>query len=148
MKFTFSFQKLLDHKYTLEDMARRDWAEAKAALDRAEGELKKMYRQIDDSRKRAFSLGVEGGQRGTELAQIDAFISGQNIRIERQRIAMRPLLAEVERTHAILVAAAQERKTLEKLKERKLEEYRQKRKKLELKRMDEIVVTRFRHQED
>lgn len=148
MKFRFSLQKVLDHKRTLEDVARREWLEAKAAVDQAREQLRKMYEQIDASRMRAAEIEKEGGPRGNELTQIHEFIVGQRVRIERHRAAMRPLLEEEERKHVKLVEAAQERKIFEKLKERKYEEFRQKQKKKELKIMDEIVVTRFRPAED
>lgn len=148
MKFRFPFQKLLDHKLALENVARREWLEAKAAVDKARAQLQEMYAQIDASRVRAANIESEGGARGNELMQIDEFIAGQYLRIERHRAAMRPLLEEEERTHFNLVAAAQERKTLEKLKERHYEDFRLRRKKQELKSMDELVVMRFRHAED
>ena len=148
MKFEFSFEKLLDHKRTLEDLARREWAEAKAKVDAAMKELEAMYALIDDSRMRAGAIGGEGGMRAEELTQIDAFIKGQKIRIERHRAILRELLGELERRQEALVEAAKERKTLEKLKERRSEEFKLARKKRDLKRMDELVVTRFKRGSD
>ena len=148
MKFTFSFQKLLDHKRALEDVARRNWLEAKSSVDRADAELKAMYGQIDQARMRVGDLEREGGPRGPALAQIDEFINGQKIRIERHRLRMRELIAEAERLQEILIEAAKERKTLDKLRERRLEEYKVQRKKRELKQVDELVVTRFRRGEE
>ncbi len=148
MKFKFKFQKLLDHRRALENVARREWLEAKAAVDKARAELQDMYAQIDAARMRASQIEKEGGARGGELVQIDEFISGQYIRIERHRAAMRPLIEEEERKHENLVAAARERKTIEKLLERHYEDFRLKRKKQELKSIDDLVVMRFRHAED
>lgn len=143
MKFEFSFEKLLDHKKTLEDVAKRNWAEKKALLDAELEKLDQMYQLIDDSRKRAMDLAITGGAQGPMLVGIDEFINGQKIRIERHRSQIRELMAEVERLHELLVEAAKERKTLEKLRERKLEEFRLLRRKKEAKEIDELVVTRF-----
>ena len=143
MKFNFVFEKVLGHKRTMEDIARRDWSEAQAIADKSMRELEKMYAQVDSARVRASELETTGGRLGPELSQIDEFINGQKIRIERHREKVRELLGEAERLQAILVEAAKERKTFEKLKERRLEEYRGLKKKLELKEVDELIVTRF-----
>ena len=144
MKFEFSFQKLLDHKASLEDIARRDWLQARSSVEAANRELEAMYGQIDAARVRASSLEITGGTQAASLSQIDHFISGQKILIERHRAHIRELVADEERKQVLVVEAARERKTLEKLKERRLEEYRLRRKKLELKQVDELVVTRFK----
>ena len=143
MKFEFSFEKLLDHKKTLEDIARRNWAEKRRELDAGLKKLEDMFGQIDESRQRALALGTSGGATGPALVQIDEFINGQKIRIERHRASLRELMAEVERLHELLVEAAKERKTLEKLKERRLEEFKKLQKKREAKEIDELVTTRF-----
>jgi flagellar FliJ protein len=148
VKFEFTFEKLLGHKRTLEDVARREWSEAKAKVDAAMKILEEMYQLIDSSRLRAGEISSEGGAQTVALSQIDTFISGQKIRIERHRATLRELLGELERRQELLVEAAKERKTLEKLKERRLEEYKLARKKRELKRMDELVVTRFKRGSD
>ncbi|MSW63832.1 MAG: hypothetical protein F2825_02965, partial [Actinobacteria bacterium] len=56
MKFEFSFEKLLDHKKTLEDIARRNWAEKRRELDAGLKKLEDMFGQIDESRQRALAL--------------------------------------------------------------------------------------------
>jgi flagellar FliJ protein len=148
MKFTFAFEKLLNHKRTLEDIARRDYMNAKAKVDQAMAEMDGMYKQIDDSRLRAGELSIEGGAHGPALSQIDDFIKGQRVRIEQYRLKVRELMVEVERLQQILLEAAKEKKTLEKLKERRFDEYKLRRKKLELKAMDELTTTRFKRAED
>lgn len=148
MKFEFPFEKLLDHKRQLEDMARREWLEARAKVDESMRQLDRMYADIDEARKRAARLQAEGGAHAGALVQINDFISGQLIRIERHRLVLRDLMGEAERLNEILIEAAKEKKTLDKLKDRRREEYKQRRKKLELKAADELVVTRFKSQID
>lgn len=147
-KFKFAFEKLLDHKRTLEDIARREFFEAQRLVDEANRELERMYAQIDESRARALKLETEGGEKATSLVQIDEFINLQKIRIERHRMKMRELIAEAERRQDLLVEAAKERKTLEKLRERRLEEHAHQAKLAELKEVDELVVTRFKRLEE
>ncbi len=147
-KFIFSFERLLSHRHKLEDLARRNWLEAQANVDAATQKLTQMFEDIDQARSRAANLTRVGGAHGPALAQVDEFINGQKIFIERQRGEIRALTAEAERLQEILVEAAKEKKILEKLRERKVEEFKLRRKKQELKEVDELVVTRFRHSED
>lgn len=144
IKFRFPLEKLAWHRKNLENLARREWIAAQREVDDALDELNALYRQVDESRERAAALSRQGGPHAVALAQIDSFIGGQKIRIERLRLKIRELQAEAERRHENLVEAAKERKTLEKLKEKRLEEFRTKMKKHELKVMDELVVTRFK----
>lgn len=144
MKFRYAFEKILQHKRTVEDMARKEYAEAQAKVDAAENELKGLYNVIDQSRSMGGKMQTEGGAHGPALAQIDEFIRGQNIRIERQKQKIRELRGYAEEKQEILLAAAKERKTYEKLREKKLEEFKDYRKKRELKEVDDMVVTRFK----
>lgn len=147
MQFKFTLEPLLDYRKRLEDVARKNWAEAQGRVDVAMGELNAMYEQIDGSRKHAEQLEARGGTLAESLSQIDQFITGQKIRIERQRAKIRELLTEVETKHEELVAAAVERKSLEKLKEKRRLLHVQAKKKKELKDADELVVTRFNNRD-
>lgn len=148
MKFRFPFERVLSHRQTLENVARRDWIEAQSAVDRAQEELKKMYDDIEASRFRAAELENQGGARAPALSQIDDFINGQKIRIERLRQKIRELQFVAEEKHAALVQAAMDRKTIEKLKERRLESFKQAAKKHEQKVVDDLVVMRFHGSDD
>jgi flagellar FliJ protein len=147
MKFEFSLESLLEHRRRIEDVAQRDWAEAQAKVDEAVAKLNDYYDQVDQARHRSAALENEGGAQSGALISIDEFIGGQKYRIEAQRQAIRELKTEAERRQEILIEAAKETKTLEKLKERQLEEFKLKRRKLEAKENDELVVTRFKRAE-
>jgi flagellar FliJ protein len=145
MKFDFPFESLLHHKKQSEGVARRSHMEAQAKVDSAKQRLKNLYEAIDEARSRVASIERNGGMRAPELSLIDDFINGQKLLIVKQREEIRELSFEAERTLEILVEAAKETKTLEKLKERKFEEFKLLRKRKELKAVDELVVTRFKN---
>jgi len=148
VKFEFAFEKLLDHRRKLEDVARRNWLHARGKVDEAKARLTALFDEVDHARNRAAELAVRGGTQGPALAQVDDFINGQKIRVDRQRAVIRELTEEMEKLQDAMVEAAKERKILEKLKERRLEEFKIRRRKHELKEVDELVVTRFgRHGE-
>lgn len=146
-KFAFGFEKLLHHRRQLEDIARRNWLEAQAKVDAANGKMRNLFDEIEQARFRAGTLARGGGAHGPALAQIDEFINGQKVRIEAQRAEIRKLLADAESMHEIVVEAAKERKILEKLRERKHEDFKSRLKKQEIKEIDELVVTRFKRVE-
>lgn len=148
MKFEFSFETLLDHRRKLEDAARREWTEAQAKVDKAKKELDELYGQIDSARERVATLEKTGGAQAGSLVSISEFISGQNVRIEKHRYMMRDLITDAEQKRDVMVEAAKETKTLQKLKEKKKAEYKAKQKKRELKEVDELIVTRFKSQEE
>ena len=140
MSFKFSYEKLLEHRKTLENVAQREAAEATAAVNQCKRELAHLYRLIDEARLRSMQLSRSGGSIGAAGADIDQFIRGQNIRIEHKRKELRDLqMVEEERIQA-LVERTKDKKILEKLKERRLAEYKKDQKKKELKRIDDIVV--------
>lgn len=144
MKFRFPFEKILAHRISVEEIARRDWLLAKAAVEEAEAGLKRMFDEIIQAHTRAGLLVRGGGRPGPDLQQIDSFLGGQRVRVELQRRKIRDLLARLEEQQERLTEAARDRKTMERLKERRLAQFKLKAKKQELKAVDEIVVTRFK----
>jgi flagellar FliJ protein len=147
MKFRFTLEKLLEHKRTLERQAQKAWAEAQANVDRATKELNALYAAVDEARHEVPRMEREG-RSAASVAQVDEFINGQKIRIERKRGEIRELLAIAEARQVELVEAAKERKTLEKVREKRLDDFKLRRKKHELKENDELVVTRFKRADD
>ncbi len=142
MSFEFSLEVLLDHKRKLQDEARRVYVEAQAKVDQAVGELNGFYKQVDDTRLENQTLEKSGGALASRLVMNDAFVEGQKIRIEHQRLKIRDLKSAAELLQEQLVEAAKEVKALEKLKEKQKEEYKKKQRIREMKENDEIVTLR------
>lgn len=143
MKFKFSYQKLLAHKQTLEEIAQKNLAEAQRSLDSAKTELKALFQAVDDVRARAFEIERQGGQSQNSGAVADEFANGQKIRIGKQREVIRERDMIVEQRQEELILAARERKTLEKLKEKKIEEFKTEVKRKEQKEVDDMITMRF-----
>lgn len=126
MAFVFRLQKVLEHRLRLETEAKRHYMEAQAKTVKALQDLENLYVAIDLARARGHELqtGTPNSQIAPNLQNVDSFINGQKIRIERQRVVIRELKGEEEQLQDVLIQAARERKTLEKLRERHLQEYR------------------------
>lgn len=143
MKFKFSYEKLLAHKQTLEEIAQKNLAEAQRSLDEAKAVLSDLFKAVDEVRARAFEMERQGGQSQNSGSIADEFANGQKIRIARQRTVIRDRNMMVEQRQEELILAARERKTLEKLREKKIEEFKTDQKRKEQKEVDDMITMRF-----
>lgn len=145
MAFRFRLQKVLDHRLRLEDEAKREYLAAQANTLEAIRLLEQLYVAIDVARQRGHEL-VTGGpdlRMTPTLQHTDLFINGQKIRIERQRTKVRELKTIEEEKQELLAQAAREKKTLEKLREKHLQEYRKERDRKEQEEADDLSVMRY-----
>lgn len=145
MAFRFRLQKVLDHRRRIEGDAKRDYTAAQQATRQALKELEDLYLAIDLARSKGHQA-VNGRATATTtptLQHIDQFIVGQKIRIERQRAKIREIKGEEERCQEVLISAARERKTMEKLYERHLQEHREHQNRLEQAEADDLTTLRF-----
>jgi flagellar FliJ protein len=144
MKFKFGFETLLEHQRGLELIARRDFNDSMNHLDNEKALYKKLYTRLHEVEAEGFVLrGSSDGIPVNYLIKLDEFAEGQKIKIARQREVVINHTQIMEAKQEILIAAAKETKILEKLKEKKLEEFKKLVKKRDAKINDELVVTRF-----
>jgi len=145
MAFRFRLQKVLDHRRRVEADAKRDFNNAQQATIQALKDLENLYLAIDLARSKGHQAvnGTTSASTAPTLQHIDQFIQGQKIRIDRQRTKIREIKSEEERLQDVLIAAARERKTLEKLYERHLQEYREVQNRLEQAEADDLTTLRF-----
>ncbi len=142
MKFKFSLQGLMRHRKNLEEMARRNFSEAKSVSDGHLKSLEEMHDSTDKARDYTGDALSEQVSDPASLQLAHEFIEGNKIRIERKKVDFRESLATTEKKQEELVAAAKETKILEKLREKRLKEFKQKIRKAERKAIDELVVQR------
>ena len=147
MKFRFPYEKLRFHKKVEEDLAKKIYLEIKFKVDKANRELRQIYQEIEDSRRRTHELTKSGNTTGAHLSSVDDFISLSAIRIRNKQAELREYLRELEEKHEILVKATIDRKTLDKLKEKRLAEFKIAKRKFDLKVLDEVTTTRFKNEE-
>jgi flagellar FliJ protein len=149
LKFKFGYEKLLEFYEQQEEIAQRDYNESLSHLDLEKVKHKAMWTLVDTAEDEIYNLKASPkGSPMARLTQLDSFISGQKIRIEKQREVIINHTSIVEQKQEILIAAVREKKTIEKLKEKKLREFKKLQNKKELKANDEFVVTRFKRGED
>lgn len=147
MKFKFRMQKVLEHRKTLEDIAKSDFEKSQQVLN---SEIEKLQKMIDDkrhSRVVAYDTQISDKSTGAEkkfiLTQAEDFQKLQDIRIERQKQAVQIAEKEVEAKREILKNKAIDYKIIDKFKENKKEQFKEEVKKKEQSEVDEIVTLRY-----
>jgi flagellar FliJ protein len=136
-------ESVLKHRHRLEEVAQREFAEAQTAVDRCLAEIESMYQRLDEVREEISAAQMRGSAGELELIrEMETFVTGQKVRIERLRLKARELLMIAEEKHEALIFAAQERKVMVKLKEKKFTEYRTWLARMEAKELDDVVSAR------
>lgn len=148
MKFKFPLQKVLEHRKLTENLKQKDFQEAVMALNQENSKLNSMMQQKTLAHESAGTLVKQGGSQGPALTQVHEFLRGQEVLIEKQKLKVQEAEKLVEAKREILKQAAQEYKIIEKMRENKFEEYRQKRLQDDQKEMDEQSILRFKAVKD
>jgi flagellar FliJ protein len=143
MAFKFRLEKVLHHRKSLEDFARKNFLEAQADLLEAQNILTGYYQDIERSQQDRQAIILNENQQSDRLRQIHDYIKGTEIKIERQKLVVREKMSKVEEMQLALQEASIEYKMIEKLKERQQEDYRLSEKKLEEKELTEMTNSRF-----
>lgn len=143
MSFKFKLEKVLHHRKSLEDQARKEYLEAQAELTAAENLLADYHSKIENENRNRHDLILIGGTHTETLRQINDYIKGTEIKIERQKIIIKNIKSKVEELQLALQKASIEYKMIEKLEERQRNDYRLIEKKLEEKELNEMVNARF-----
>jgi flagellar FliJ protein len=147
MKFKFSLQKVLQHRKTLEDLAQREFQEAQAELNMQLQKLEDMRQAVAEARDQAFRRQSEGGKTSPALIQVDDFLKGQDIRMDRQKERIKECESLVEKLREILRQKAIDYKIIEELKEKQFKEYKIEQRRREQKIADDMNLMRFRRED-
>ncbi len=143
MKFKFSLEKVLKHRNIQADLAQKDFLEAQAHLNAETKNLENMIQLKNDSIAQRASH-IKHSQTWTEsVAQINQFVTGQDLRIKRQNLRLTEIEKLVEAKREILRLALTEVKIIDKLREKKYEEYIREEAKKEQNELDELATLRF-----
>ena len=121
-RFNFRLQRVLDIKNTIEEAMRRDFLAARAELQKMVDKLKEIVRTLARYQNKLHALE----KKGIDLQEINFYyryfqsLEGQ---ISYQNRMIGIAREEMEKRRSILVEAVKERRILERLKERKFEQY-------------------------
>lgn len=142
MKFKFSLEKVLRHRNLQVDLARRDFLQAQNNLNAAIQVRDEMITARENNKIYRAELVAKNGNWQDQVQQINTYLVGQDLRIAKQNESLKLLEKEVESYREILRKALTEAKMMEKLKERKKEEFVKTYNENERKELDEISTLR------
>jgi flagellar FliJ protein len=143
VKFSFRLEKVKRHREILEDLAKGAYAEACMVRDGVLRQCEKADEDLFKAKERVAQVRESGGSLRALLESLQDFIDGQLIVIERKRAELDSAEDIVSERHLELVEASRNRKVLEKLEEKKREEFLKELGRREQKDIDEMVVNRF-----
>lgn len=147
MKFRFNLEKVLHHRKLEENLAQKDFQEAVAKLNFEKSVLEDLEIQKKNARQFSYEKQVQGGKPAEDLKNSYEFLQGQDIRIDRQKKKIQYHEQMVEEAREILRKRAMEYKIIEKLKEKKKEQFDHEFELKLQKEADELTVTRYRRKE-
>ena len=143
MGFKFGLQAVLKHRTRMEEVAQREFFEAQRAVDEILKRIEEMYRRMDEVREEIHAAQVEGSARKLEeVRSMEEFLINHRRRIDQTRLEARELMEVAEEKQEALIIAAREKKILVKLRERRLQEYRDWLNRMEAKELDDLTMVR------
>lgn len=148
MKFKFSLEKVLRQRELQESLAQRDFAEAQNFLNDEIAKLQNMIQVKEESIRERNKLVQNTQTWGVSVQQINQFLLGQDVRIKQQNQRLSEFEKVVEAKREILRKASVEVKIIEKLKEKKLEEFKLEFERKEQNELDELTALRFSRNEN
>ena len=142
-KFKLKLEKVLVHRQILADLAQKSFAEASVQFD-AEA---KLLNEMIDTKTAALEQRTKAVETTTDwansVAQINQFVTGQDLRIKNQIVRRTKAENLVEARREILREAVSEVKILERLEEKQKLAYMAEVAKAEQAELDELSVIRF-----
>ncbi len=117
-KFEFRLEPLLEHRKSIEEKKRRDYAACRRAVDESQGEIGALSDAHLRSMKRL--TGTACMQSAADLRLRDAYLRSLQNATNREWLRCEELNFACKRARDDLVAASRERRVVEKLKERRL----------------------------
>lgn len=147
MKFNFRMQKVLEHRKVQEDLAKTDFQLALARLNSEIEILQSMVDQKKKARVKSFELEtssvVPNALQNGILEESSRFQILQDVRIEKQKSVIADWEKEVESKREILKIKAIDYKIIEKVKDKKKQQFVDEENKKEQKENDEISILRY-----
>ncbi|MFZ3230883.1 MAG: flagellar export protein FliJ [Pseudobdellovibrio sp.] len=147
-KFKFSLDKVLMHRKLQTDLAQKDFIEAQNNLSKEEAALADMIAMKEGAIKNRYETVQHSQNWSASIEQINSYLTGQDLRIVNQNKRLLDFIKLVEVKREILQEALTAAKILEKLREKKKEEFFREVAKLEQQELDEMSVMRFSRNEN
>lgn len=141
-KFSFRLQSLLNVKRQMEDSLKNELGKAIRKLEEEKDELKGMENAREECID-GFNSGTSRGITVEKILEYNAYLALLNEKIARQKEYVNSLQKNVDKIRENLLKVMQERKMLDKLKERKYQNYLDESKREEQRLQDEVAGYKY-----
>ena len=142
-QFEFRLQKVMETTRAREELQKKELAMALAELDRNETQLEQMLDHLEQEVEQFADRRKKKAIKVSTLVQYASYTDNLLAEIDRQRRDIEKLARLADEQRDKLIEITRDKKILEKLKEKRFEEYRRKLRQVEQKFMDEISSRSF-----
>ncbi len=142
-QFEFRLQKVMETTRAREELQKKELALALAEVERNEAMLERMLDKLAEELDAFSARHGSKAIRVSELMQYASYTDKQLGEINTQRDDIVKLAALVDEHRRKLLEISKDKKILERLKEKRYEEYRKKLRQVEQKFMDELSARSF-----
>jgi flagellar FliJ protein len=142
-KFSFSLDKVLRHRHIQADLAQKDFIDAQNNLNDEIAKLENMKDLKEAALEQRRQTVQQSQSWSATVEQINTYLAGQDVRIRNQTERLTEFENIVESRRQILQEALTAAKIIEKLREKKKEEFMKEVANYEQQEMDELSVMRF-----
>lgn len=140
-RFKFKLEAVLTERKRVEDVRLREWTLTKRFLQALLEDLSDLEKGLEDGIARVTELNKLSEESHIGMyAALEAFISGQKTRIIWKSQEIQKATKLSERARVEYIKMRQKREALEKLKERKNQDYRKEVRKSEFRQIDDIYI--------
>ncbi len=142
-QFEFRLQKVMETTHAREELQKKELALALAEVERNEAMLERMLDKLAEELEAFSGRGKSGAIRVSQMMQYANYSDKMLGEINSQRQEIVKLAELVEGHRRRLLEITKDKKILERLKEKRFEEYRRKLRQVEQKFMDELSARNF-----
>lgn len=143
-RFRFPFENVLKYRKTQEEVAQRNLQEALAEMNSEIDLLHAYEEQVRLAREDRHRIEIQGGTASGPLTQVHEFLSGQDIRIDRQKKKIAEVEKRVDELREILRLKAIDTKIVKELKVRRKRDFDKVVHKKEIAAADDMNLMRHR----
>ena len=146
-QFEFRLQKVMETTKTREELKKRELAQALTTLNKNEALLERMIHRLQDQIERYNALRNQPSIQASEMMNFSYYTEKLAAEIQEQKSRIEQLAEQVRLHREKLIEISKDKKILEKLKEKKYQEFKKKLRSLEQKFMDELSLRNYHNGE-
>lgn len=144
-QFEFKLQKVMETTKTREELRKRELAKALVVFAQNESLLEAMLDRLEEQIEEYNTRKLKPSMTASDLINFSHYTEKLLTDIQHQKKTIEDLAEKVRQHREKLIEITKDKKILERLKERRYEEYRKKLRSMEQKFMDELSIRAYQN---